>query len=201
MRPSTDTADCYIASINWDWEPMCQSKDLEWTGLLKHKRCTWSPGIAEALCMIVTKIGLPPLQWIFIHSLGFEDLSQMDKKLLRNRPLLLDLLHWLGTMPQFCLGSVLGISAINILALGIAMRWSRSSSTSSIITHYEDLWSLAMVFLTALWWAYEEGSAFDFFLVAMPMALSIGISLTLLQQSFRYARPLKSVDLTPVDMI
>ena len=147
--------------------------------------CSSSSGALEVSCLIITKIGFPPLQWLFLHSLRLEPFSLMDQRILNLVPTIAGTIEQLQTRPQVCMLSVLSISTMTVLALSIPILRSHYDSTSGNLIHHRELLGLIALVFAVLYWAYESGSPLDFFLIGMPLAFSVGISLGILCQSLR----------------
>ena len=137
----------------------------------------------EVFCLVVTKTGLPPLQWLFLHSLHLEPRSLMDQRICHAIPFLHGLLERLQVRSHVCLILVLTVSTMSVLALSIPMVMAHHPLRNRYSSQHRELWSLTMLFLAALYWGYERGSALEFFMIAMPLSISIGISLSFFHQS------------------
>ena len=159
----------------------------------RHPRCrlcSSKSGMPSTLCLILTKTVLPPFQWLFLHSLKLEPISLMDQRIMRALPRLTGMLGWLERRSQISLFSMLVLSALAVLALSIPMtnRPCVSGGGKGVgkVSSRQELWSLTILIYTALFWNHEGGSALDFFLLGMPAALSVGISLGSLHESLRF---------------
>ena len=135
----------------------------------------------DNFCLLVTKITIPPLQWLFLHSLQLEPYSLMDRRVLRAMPLVTKMID--AVRGRFEVSWILMLLATTIGVIALS-RPLLSAPRDSYRTGGEHLYMvlsslLAMVF-TALYWAYESGSALDFFMIGMPFSVSVGISLSFL---------------------
>ena len=188
------------ATLKIDSSTRC---DLEWHTLEKHSpsasytpnfskgaqtvahsesfclRYEWSSGQDLDLfgfsCLILGKILCPPLQWLSLQSLQPEVPSTLDQSLLHLFPSIHQLVITLSRHHSLALSMCLVSTSLTALAIFIPLSHTSESCRSPVLFC---CW-LALVASGPLW-TYLGGSAASFFLVFMPYAMSVGISLGLL---------------------
>ena len=132
-------------------------------------------GVFELSCLIMGKTICPLLQWLFLQSLKAEPPSILDRSLLSLFPSLLQIVTILGRHHTTTLSMLLVSTSLTALALFIPLSHTSESCRTPV---FFCCW-LALVVSGPLW-TYIGGSAASFFLVFMPYAMSVGISLGLL---------------------
>ena len=139
----------------------------------------WSSGqdfsVLDASCLILGKILCPPLQWLSLQSLQPEVPSTLDQSLLHFLPSIHQLVTTLSRHHTVTLSMCLVSTSLTFLVLFIPLSHTSDSCRSPVLFC---CW-LALVASGPLW-TYIGGSSASFFLVFMPYAISVGISIGLL---------------------
>ena len=132
-------------------------------------------GVFELSCLIMGKTMCPPLQWLFLQSLESEPPSILDRSLLNLIPSLSQIVTTIGRHHTITLSMCLVSTSLTVLALFKPLSHTSESCRPPVLFC---CW-LALV-ASGPFWTYIGGSAATFFLVFMPYAMSVGISLGLL---------------------
>ena len=132
-------------------------------------------GVLELSCLIMGKTMCPPLQWLFLQSLTSEPTSILDRSMFDLIPALSQIVTVLSRHHTIALSMCLVSTSLTVLALFIP--WSQISGSCRPLVCL--CCGLALVASGPLW-TYIGGSAASFFLVFLPYAMSVGISLGLL---------------------
>ena len=130
--------------------------------------------VFELSCLIMGKTICPLLLWLFLQSLKAEPPSILDRSLLNLFPSLLQTVTILGRHHTITLSMCLVSTSLAALALFIPLSHISESCRTPV---FFCCW-LALVVSGPLW-THTGGSAASFFLVFMPYAMSVGISLGL----------------------
>ena len=132
-------------------------------------------GSVGVSCLILGKTMCPLLQWLCLQSLQSEPRSILDHSLIDIVPSLSPLVATLGRHHTITLSMSLVSTSFTVLALFIPFSHTSERCRSSVLVC---CW-MALVVSGPLW-TYLGGSAAGFFLVFMPYAISVGISIGLL---------------------
>ena len=132
-------------------------------------------GVLDLSCLILGKILCPPLQWLSLQSLQFDLSSTLDQSILHLFPSIYQLVTTLSRHHALALSMSLVSTSLTVLALFLPFSHISESCRSPVLFC---CW-LALV-ASGLLWTYIGGSAAGFFLVFMPYAMSVGISIGLL---------------------
>lgn len=132
-------------------------------------------GVFDVSCLILGKILCPPLQWLFLQSLQFDLPSTLDQNILHLFPSIHQLVSTLSHHDAIVLSMNLVSTSLTVLAIFIPFSHIGENCRSPV---FFCCW-LALVASGPLW-TYIGGSAASFFLVFMPYAMSVGISIGLL---------------------
>ena len=131
--------------------------------------------VLDVSCLILGKILWPPLQWLSLQSLRFSLPSTLDQNILHLFPSIHQLVSTLSRHRTITLNTSLVSTSLTVMALYIPFSHISEGCRSPVLFC---CW-LAMVASGPLW-TYIGGSAASFFLVFMPYAMSVGISIGLL---------------------
>ena len=132
-------------------------------------------GFAGVLCLILGKTMCPPLQWLCLQSLQFEPLSTLDQSLIDLVPSIYQLVSTLSHHRAVALSMSLVSTSLTVLALFIPFSHISERCRSQVLIC---CWMALVV--SGPFWTYIGGSAASYFLVFMPYAMSVGISIGLL---------------------
>ncbi|KAK0513500.1 hypothetical protein JMJ35_004486 [Cladonia borealis] len=131
--------------------------------------------VFELSCLIMGKTMCPPLQWLFLRSLTSEPPSILDRSMFDLIPSLSQIVTILSRHHTITLSIWFISTSLTALALFIPLSHTSESCRPPVLF----CCCLALVASGPLW-TYIGGSAASFFLVFMPYAMSVGISLGLL---------------------
>ena len=132
-------------------------------------------GVLDLSCLILGKILCPPLQWLSLQSLQFDLSSTLDRSILHLFPSIYQLVTTLSRHHALALSMSLVSTSLTVLALFLPFSHISERCRSPVLVC---CW-MALVASGPLW-TYIGGSAASFFLVFMPYAMSVGISIGLL---------------------
>ena len=134
-----------------------------------------SLGVVEVSCLILGKTMCPPLQWLYLQSLQLEPPSTLDQSFIDLIPALSKIVTTLSRHHTIALSMSLASTSLTVLAFFIPLSHISESCRSPVLFC---CW-LALVASGPLW-TYLGGSAANFFLIFMPYAMSVGISIGIL---------------------
>ena len=129
-------------------------------------------GVVDVSCLILGKTMWPPLQWLYLQSLQSAPPSTLDQSIIDLIPALSQIVTTLSRHHTITLSMSLASTSLTVLALFIPSSHLSESCRSPVLFC---CW-LALVASGPLW-TYLGGSAASFFLVFMPYAMSVGISI------------------------
>ena len=132
-------------------------------------------GVLDLSCLILGKILFPPLQWLSLQSLQVDLSSTLDQSLRHLFPSIYQLVTTLSRHHAVALSMSLVSTSLTVLALIIPFSHISERCRSQVLIC---CW-IALV-VSGPFWTYIGGSAASFFLVFMPYAMSVGISIGLL---------------------
>lgn len=132
-------------------------------------------GVLDLSCLILGKILCPPLQWLSLQSLQVDLSSTLDQSLRHLFPSTYQLVTMLSHHHTVALSMSLVSTSLTVLALFIPFSHISERCRSPVLI----CCCMALVASGPLW-TYIGGSAASFFLVIMPYAMSVGISIGLL---------------------
>ena len=132
-------------------------------------------GLVGVSCLILGKTMCPLLQWLCLQSLQSEPRSILDQSLIDHVPSLSQLVATSGRHHTVTLSMSLISISLTVLALFIPLSHISERCRSPVLIC---CW-MAIVASGPLW-TYIGGSTASFFLVFMPYAMSVGISIGLL---------------------
>ena len=132
-------------------------------------------GVVEVSCLILGKTMCPVLQWLYLLSLSSEPPSTLDQSIIDLVPAVSQVVTTLSRHHTITLSMSLALTGLTVLALFLPLSHISESCRSPVLFC---CW-LALAASGPLW-TYLGGSAASFFLVFMPYAMSVGISIGIL---------------------
>ena len=130
--------------------------------------------LGNIICLLFHKTVAPTWHWLLLSSLRIEPTSSASKKIIHHFP---SLLKTIGSFHNIAVSSslmlLLSVSWITCSTVMIAWQCDPRNRTSIFVI------TIMLLVLGGSQWHLIEGSVVEFFLVYLPLTVSIGFSLGL----------------------
>ena len=139
----------------------------------------------EVLCLLMGKAFFPPVNWILIQSLHIAQPSTLDRRINRLLPQLGPIIGSLEQFGNYAWTILFLLETLSITAL-LAVAWNFRYHNRPALY----IWSTIIAALMAVAFSRNGSSAAEYFLIGLPLSVSVGMTWANLQRSI--SRSVKS---------
>ena len=130
--------------------------------------------LANLTCLLVHKTVAPLWHWLLLSSLRIEPTSSASRRIIHRFPSLLKSIGFLHERAALsCLILLLSVGCITCSTVMVAWQCEPRNRTSIFVI------TITLLALGGSQWHLVEGSVVEFFLIYLPLAVSVGFSLGL----------------------
>lgn len=162
LFPGIEKAHCTLADLNLG---------LRKVHLRGRSGYLFNTGMMEVFCLLVCKVFFPPVNWILLQSLCLDPPGALDRNIVWYLPQL-DTIIDISQNFRSCAWILLFLLEIGSITALLAVGWNFRNHNRTALY----LWSTMMVCLTAIACSRNGVSASEYFLIGLPLSVSVGMT-------------------------